>query len=131
MALLKRAIEICIAFHLGIFSLGIMETSNPLPHINNEFVNLSLQESFKSEMKSYIYRHRLRSESLKFRPAGICYTEVPSHLLLCNKTLIRIGAGVCMSLNQRRLVANIYETLRLINIVRTTLDYDTSVLYRL
>lgn len=67
-----------------------MEIKNPLPHINNE--------PMKSDINRYIYRHHLRIEALKFRPAGICYTEVPSHLLLCNKTLIRIGDGVCNSI---------------------------------
>lgn len=96
MELLKRTIGICISLHLVIFAFGYMEMKNVLPHINNEFVNTTLQESMTSEIKSYIYRYRLRSEALKFRPAGVCYTEVPSHLLLCNKTLIRIRDGVCI-----------------------------------
>lgn len=92
MKLLITSIKLMVALSLVI---GI------LPQ-NTEFVNTTLQDS----VMRYIYRNRVRNESvllvqqefihgaIKFRLAGICYTEVPSHLLLCNKTLIRVGDGV-------------------------------------
>lgn len=94
MELLRRTVEICISLHLVMFTFVDLEMKIPLNNTNNEFMNTSLQES---RVMNYIYRNRLQSEALKFRPAGICFTEVPTYLLLCNKSLIRIGDGVCNS----------------------------------